>query len=158
MVSARVTLFELIRSAHYFKCIKSMKFPILLGALLLSTASAVADDFVYLECHYELKMESRAIRSNQLVMSDVEKISQYLKVDLKNNRLMTSDTEKWRDVLTKKSTMKATNTLLKVNFQSQSNLLECIAGKHFLEMMSLGMSCVPVELAKKLMLQYLRRL
>ena len=76
-----------------------MKLPMLLGALLLSASPAVADDFVYLECDYELKMESRAIRSNQLVMSEVEKISQYLKVDLKNNRLMTSDTEKWRDVL-----------------------------------------------------------
>ena len=76
-----------------------MKLPMLLGALLLSASPAVADDFVYLECDYELKMESRAIRSNQLVMSEVEKISQYLKVDLKNNRSMTRDTGKWRDVL-----------------------------------------------------------
>ena len=76
-----------------------MKYLPLLSALLLSASPVLADDFVYLECDYELKIESRAIRSNQLVMSEVEKISQYLKVDLKNNRLMTSDTEKWRDVL-----------------------------------------------------------
>ena len=71
----------------------------LLGALLLSVTPGLADDFVYLECDYELKMESRAIRSNQLVMSEVEKSSQYLKVDLKNNKLMTRDMRKWRDVL-----------------------------------------------------------
>ena len=64
---------------HELVAHKLMKYLPLLSALLLSASPVLADDFVYLECDYELKIESRAIRSNQLIMSEVEKISQYLK-------------------------------------------------------------------------------
>ena len=71
-----------------------MKYLPLLGALLLSAAPAVADDFVYLKCDVEMTRTYEFPFKDQV---DVEENSlvEYFKVDTANSRMMMANTAKW---------------------------------------------------------------
>ena len=73
-----------------------MKLPIILGALLLSAAPTVADDFVYLKCDVEMTRTYEFPFRDQV---DVEENSlvEYYKVDTANSRMMMANTAKWAE-------------------------------------------------------------
>ena len=73
-----------------------MKYLPLLGALLLSAAPTVADDFVYLKCDVEMTRTYEFPFKDQV---DVEENSlvEYYKVDTANSRMMMANTAKWAE-------------------------------------------------------------
>ena len=76
-----------------------MKLPILLGALLLSTAPAVADDFLYLRCDTKFSKISKDLRANKIIESDEGVDIFHSKVDLINSRVITAEGDaEWEEV------------------------------------------------------------
>ena len=76
-----------------------MNLPILLGALLLSTAPAVADDFLYLRCDTKFSKISKDLRANKIIESDEGVDIFHSKVDLINRRVITAEGDaEWEEV------------------------------------------------------------
>ena len=71
----------------------------LLGALLLSTAPAVANDFLYLRCDTKFSKISKDLRANKIIESDEGVDIFHSKVDLINSRVITAEGDaEWEEV------------------------------------------------------------
>ena len=75
------------------------KLSVLLGALLLSASTALADDFLYLQCDTKFSKISKDLRANKVIESDEGADVLLSKVDLINSRVMTAeDDAEWEEV------------------------------------------------------------
>ena len=75
-----------------------MKLPILLGALLLSAAPALADEFVYLECVSKDVIIKKDLKSNQITKREETTETTHHKVDLANSRTASAKKPEWEEV------------------------------------------------------------
>ena len=76
-----------------------MKLPILLGALLLSSASpAIADDFVCFVCRVEATNKRTALPSGKVISDQVVEDSVMFKVNLIDNKMRNHRGADWTDI------------------------------------------------------------
>ena len=115
-----------------------MKLPLLLGALLLSSAPAVADDFLYVGCKTEFAITTS--QSNQVIDWEQGETMFYFKADLKNSRIMNSARGEWDKLEIKNG----------VAFEDKVNVLEGLNyhSKTSMEIQPLGKIVVNVVVSK----------
>ena len=76
----------------------TMKLLPIIGALLLSTAPAIADEFLYMACKYEVNIRNMRLPSKEIIdEQDLEDIMLF-KVDLTNKRIRLRRNPTWDDI------------------------------------------------------------
>ena len=71
---------------------------VFLGAILLSASSAVAGDFVYLECEAKSVATTKDLKSNQITKRQETTETTHHKVDLANSRIASAKEHEWEEV------------------------------------------------------------
>ena len=69
----------------------------LLGALLLSASSAVADDFVYLKCVTKVTVVKKDLKSNKITKKEEATETDHIMVNLTRSRTLTAKKPEWNE-------------------------------------------------------------
>ena len=69
-----------------------------IGALLLSTAPAIADEFLYMACKYEVNIRNMRLPSKEIIDEQGLEEIIFFKVDLTNKRIRRSNNPTWDNI------------------------------------------------------------